>query len=187
MVRGPDGAVVGEVDVGEVDVGEVDVEVGAVADVEEAELVHAARALADAVADALPGWVDHAIRERLRQSGTPVPPDLDERISRAVDLTVAAVVPPLRALLATDIDAQRASPLALIRTAIAHQTETLDALGVPPVVRDAEAERLFPADRYHLAPASFADVDPALADAGVRWGAAKAYVHLARRRQEGRR
>jgi hypothetical protein len=40
---------------------------------------------------------------------------------------------------------------------------------------------------YDLTPASFADVDPALHEPGLVWGAAKAHVHLARRRREGRR
>ena len=36
---------------------------------------------------------------------------------------------------------------------------------------------------YDLAPANFADVDPALAEPGLLWGAAKAHVHLARHRR----
>jgi hypothetical protein len=56
----------------------------------------------------------------------------------------------------------------------------LRAAGVPPVVRDEHQERLFPEDVYDLAPANFADVDPALAEVGLAWGAAKAFEHLQR-------
>jgi hypothetical protein len=47
--------------------------------------------------------------------------------------------------------------------------------------------RSFPDDVYDLTPASFADVDPALHEPGLVWGAAKAHVHLARRRRQGKR
>ena len=55
-------------------------------------------------------------------------------------------------------------------------------LGVPPVVRDEVAEQVMPDDVYDLAPGAWADVDDALAEPGLTWGAAKAYVVLARRR-----
>ena len=54
-------------------------------------------------------------------------------------------------------------------------------------MRGRKRERAFPDDVYDLAPASFADVDPALHEPGLVWGAAKAHVHLARRRRDGRR
>jgi hypothetical protein len=59
----------------------------------------------------------------------------------------------------------------------------LRAAGVPPVRRDEFAEHAFPDDVYDLAPASFADVDPSLHEPGLVWGAAKAHVHLSRRRR----
>jgi hypothetical protein len=54
--------------------------------------------------------------------------------------------------------------------------------GVPPVHRDGAAERLFPDDVYDLTPASFADLDAAVHEPGLVWGAAKAHVILRRRR-----
>ena len=58
-------------------------------------------------------------------------------------------------------------------------------LGVEPVVRDDFAQRAFPDDPYDLTPASFGAVDETLHDPGLRWGAAKAHVHMARRRRDG--
>jgi hypothetical protein len=57
--------------------------------------------------------------------------------------------------------------------------------GARPVARDAQAQRHFPDDLYDLTPASFADIDPALHEPGLVWGAAKAHVHLRRRAQGG--
>jgi hypothetical protein len=50
------------------------------------------------------------------------------------------------------------------------------------VARDEFQIRNFPDDDYDLTPAAFADVDPAHHEPGLVWGAAKAHVHLARRR-----
>ncbi len=84
------------------------------------------------------------------------------------------------ALLKADIDDQRTTPLALLRTAVRYPTEVLRAAGVPPVERDPIQTRLLPDDLYDLSPASFADVDPALAEPGMVWGAAKALAHRRR-------
>ncbi|MBV8160204.1 MAG: hypothetical protein JO265_04710, partial [Acidimicrobiia bacterium] len=70
--------------------------------------------------------------------------------------------------------------------AVRFPAAVLAAAGVPPVRRDEQQERLFPADVYDLAPATFADVDPALADVALAWGAAKAFEHL-QRHKVGRR
>ncbi len=52
------------------------------------------------------------------------------------------------------------------------------------MARDAQSARFQPDDVYDLAPASFADLAPELHDLGISWGAAKAHVHLQRRRRE---
>ncbi len=69
--------------------------------------------------------------------------------------------------------------MALVREAVAYPTQVLRAAGVPPVVRDQMAEAAFPRDDYDLSPASFADLDPNLAEPGLVWGAAKAHVVMA--------
>ncbi len=91
--------------------------------------------------------------------------------------------PLLRTLLATDVDAQRANPLAILRQAVRYPNEVLAAAGVPAVRRDAHAERLFPDDAYDLGPAAFGDLHPSVHEPGLVWGAAKAHVILARRRR----
>jgi hypothetical protein len=153
-----------------------------------AALARHAAALADALVGALPGWVERSIADRYRQWRGDAPPGAVLAAGRAA--AAAAVVDveaPLRELLAQDPDAQRANPLAIVRRAVTRPTEVLRAAGVPPVLRDAQAERLFPDDTYDLTPGAFADVDPAAHELGITWGAAKAHVILARRRAEGRR
>lgn len=149
-----------------------------------AALAGYAAALADAVEAAIPRWVERVVRQRWTAwAGEEPSVDLTRAAAAAAGAAAAQVGPELRELLATDVDAQRANPLSVIRSAVVHPTSVLAAAGVPPVWRDADAERIFPDDAYDLSPASFADVDPSLHDPGLAWGAAKAHVILARRRR----
>lgn len=146
-----------------------------------------ATALADAVEAALPGWVERSVEARLRAAGHPLRPEVAEAARRAGEEARADVGAAVRDLLAHDVDEQRTGPLALLRTAVRYPTEVLAGAGVAPVARDEVDRRLHPDDAYDLSPASFAEVDPALHEPGLTWGAAKAHVVLARRRREGRR
>lgn len=148
-----------------------------------ARLAELAAALADGVVAALPGWVERAVASRLDPLTDHWRAAAAEAGRRAADDVGARV----RALLATDVDEQRTNPLAVLRSAVRYPTEVLRAAGVLPVPRDEFVERAFPDDVYDLTPATWADVDPALHDPGLLWGAAKAHVILARRRREGRR
>ena len=91
-------------------------------------------------------------------------------------------MPALRALLAVDVGEQPTNPLEIIRRSVVHPTRVLAAAGVPPVERDEQARRLFPDDDYDLVPGAFGDLDPAVHEPGLHWGAAKAHVLLRRRR-----
>lgn len=90
-------------------------------------------------------------------------------------------------LLATDIDAQRANPLSVLRSLVTPITKALRSANVVPVNRDPDAQRLFPDDVFDLTPGSFSEVHPDLHMPGLAWGAAKAHVHIQRRRAEGMR
>jgi len=139
-----------------------------------------AAALADAIDAALPGWVERSVARVM----TAWKGELDDEVrAAAADAgrqAVAEVGPQVRALLEADIDEQATTPLSLLRGAVRFPTAVLQAAGVPAVRRDEQQERLFPDDVYDLAPATFADVDPDLAEVGLAWGAAKAFVHLQR-------
>lgn len=130
------------------------------------------RALADGIEAALPGWVVRSVGRFLPDPG----PAAEEAGRRAATDIGGAV----RNLLAQDVGDQRTTPLALLRAAVAYPTAVLQAAGVPPVDRDRFAAERFPDDPYDLTPATFADIDPSLADVGLAWGAAKAFEHKRR-------
>ena len=172
----------GEVGEGEVDEYEVDE-----GEEPEAALARYADELAAGVDASIARWVVRSVETRMQQWSGAVPDDvraLAEAAGERARVTVGAEV---RELLALDIDAQRDAPLSVLRRAVVHPTRVLEAAGVPHVVRDDIDAAMFPDDVYALAPATFADLDPSLHEAGLAWGAAKAFVHLARRRSEGRR
>jgi len=140
------------------------------------------RELADAVEAALPAWVDRKVREVAGAQGLRLDDAAEAALGAASDQARTDGTARLRELLAADVDRQVGSPLAILRSLVAYPTGVLRSLGARPVARDEFAERSFPDDVYDLSPAAFADVDPALHDPGLTWGAAKAYTHLHRRR-----
>lgn len=148
-----------------------------------AESGDTAAPLAEAIERALPGWVERSVARLATAFHGRVDDDLRAAAAEAGQRAAVEVGREVRDLLVLDIDDQRTTPLTLLRGAVRYPTQVLQAAGVPPVVRDEAQERLFPDDDYDLAPANFSDVSPDLADAGLAWGAAKAYAHLRRRRE----
>ena len=148
-------------------------------------LAEKATALADAIDAAVGPWLIGAVRRVAAAQRLAGGDDLLVSAEAAAQEARDEVMPRIRELLATDIDAQATTPLALLRGAIGPATVVLRDLGAAPVQRDEFAVRAFPDDLYALAPAAFEDVAPELRDPGLEWGAAKAFVHLRRRRSEG--
>jgi len=144
--------------------------------------------LAEGIERHLRWWVVDRVEARMEQWSGSVPPEVRDQAEEAGIEAAKVVGPNVRTLLGTDVDHQGANPLALVRAlAVPFPTRVLQQAGVPPVVRDGFAERTFPDDPYDLSPASFGDLHPSLQEPGLAWGAAKAYVVLARRRAEGLR
>jgi len=148
-----------------------------------ADLVAVGTRLADAVEAVLPGWVKRSVEGVLAAwaGGADAGAAL-ERADAEGRRAAAEVGEELRRLLAAEADRQWTNPLSLLRAAVRYPTAVLADAGVPPVVRDAFAERQFPEDPYGLTPASFADVDESLHELSIVWGATKAQAHLAARR-----
>ncbi len=142
-------------------------------------------ALVAAVEAALPAWVERGVERVLLAWRGDVPPDVRAAAQRAGEQAATDTASRLRDLLARDVDEQWTNPLGVLRGAVRYPTEVLRAAGVPPLVRDEFDERHFPDDDYGLVPMTFADVDPALHEPGIRWGAAKARAHLARHGGKG--
>lgn len=143
----------------------------------------ASELLAAAVA-ATPGWVRASI-ERVRVTqGLEVDADA---VERAAADAASFVERRLGALLATDIDAQRSTPLTVLRDAARFPVEVLHGAGARPVPRPDTVRWAFPNDPFEVTPATFADLGEDVHHAGIAWGAAKASIHLQRRRDEGLR
>jgi hypothetical protein len=147
-------------------------------------LVDYGKNLAEAVIEALPDWVHRSVASHL--GPTQMAP-LQDAIDTAGARAVADVGGRLADLLALDIDQQWTNPLSILRAAAPYPTEILHQAGVPAVERDDHARQFLPDDHYDLAPTSFAALGPRVHELGIAWGAAKAHVHLRRRRAEGRR
>ena len=138
--------------------------------------------LAAAVAAAVPGWVERCVAGALPEDA----PDRAAVLARAAEAGRRAgeeVGERLRAVLGADVDDQPTTPLQVVRGVIGYPTEVLRRAGVPPVERDGFARDRLPDDRYGLAPASLAGVDPSLAETAMAWGAAKAVAHRHRHRR----
>lgn len=144
-----------------------------------------ARALADDIEAVLATWVVDRVQRIFMAWQGSWPADVAAGAEDAGARAVAEIVPAVRALLAADIDDQRTTPLAILRLAVRYPTGVLEAAGVPPLERDDFSVSAFPDDIYDLTPASYADLDPALAEPAIHWGAAKAFEHK-RRHQPGR-
>lgn len=140
--------------------------------------------LLDGVLAAIPGWIERVVAERSETATRTLPPEHRRRIDRASAALTRLLEGPLQTVLLADVDAGAGSPLAVLRANNGPLNALLDELAVPRPARDPfEAER-FPDDHHGVGPASFTDIDPALHDRSLVWGAARAHVHLRRRREE---
>jgi hypothetical protein len=139
---------------------------------EEAFAVEGA-ALASAILAALPIWAARVVAER----GGSVEAGLSAGTAAA-----ERIEPALRALLAADVDAQRGNPLAVVRDAVPVVTAALRDAGAPEVERDPFDREHFPDDHFGITPMTWSDLDASLVEPGIRWGAMKAHLHMARHR-----
>ena len=143
--------------------------------------------LAEAVDAVLVDWVCNSVTDRATSAGLSLDQAQLERAALAGEQCRLDISVKMRALLQADLDAQQGSPLSLLRSSTGYATAVLQSAGVPEVQRDEFEQRAFPEDVYGLAPASFSDVDERLSEPGLEWGAAKAHLHLLRRRNAGQR
>lgn len=147
---------------------------------DEAQLAAFALDLADRVDGSLESWVRRSLVAAASAGGVAFD---DTAVGPVTAATRDAAMPELRRVLAADVDEGAGSPLAALRSAVGPMTDTLEAWGAARPPRDEFLERQFPGDPYQLGPASFADVHPDLHEPGLVWGAARAHVHLRRRRE----
>ncbi len=148
-------------------------------------LAEAGDAIVAGVERELPGWARRQVTRILDAWGR-TEPDERERTEQAAavaaDRATARVVGELRTLLATEVSAQTATPLEIVRSAYREPTAVLEAVGIPAVERDEFDERMWPDDRYGLVIHTLGDLgDDELAPLHFAWGMAKASVLRSRR------
>ena len=141
------------------------------------------RQLVEVAVATLPGWVERSVVGRL-------PPEPDD--ARRADLVVlvaaagAAAADEGRRGLQDAVRREPGidhgpAPLQVLRRLVSHPTAVLRSLGTPELDRAPFDRQAFPDDVYDLSPATWADIDPALHEPGLAWGAATAYLHKLQR------
>jgi hypothetical protein len=136
------------------------------------------------IAGELAALLERLVPEWLRRCASTVVPDLAPVVlETTIAETMDTLVPELHRVLSADVDAGAGSPLAAIRAATGGVTRLLVDRGAVPPSRDEFDVRAFPDDLFGFGPAAFADIDPTLHEPGLVWGAARAHVHLRRRRE----
>jgi hypothetical protein len=146
-------------------------------------LEEASAALIDGVEAVVPAWAVRGAGDLLVAWDRLDPAQRQDVVAdarRAGERAARRVAAELAELLALDPAEQRATPLQIIRTAVAEPTAVLAAAGMPDVVRDPFDERAWPDDRFGLVPRTLKDLDPDLAAVHFAWGVAKAAVLRAR-------
>jgi hypothetical protein len=151
---------------------------------DEARALAAMRAAADEIVDgitrAAPRYLVESV-DRIVAAWGRLDAGAREQIAGAIrseaTTITAALADELRAFFDTDPDAQRATPLQIVRRLADRPTQLLRGAGIPPIERDEHEERINPDDDYGLAPRNLSDLpEPGLAPALMAWGAAKAVV-----------
>ncbi len=139
-------------------------------------------ALARAIERSLEPWLERCVVTTAAAQLGACPPELADVAASTARRVAPSIADAVGQFLALDVDAQRGTPLAMLRSAVVHPTEVLRAAGVPPVERDEFLRQTFPDDVYGLVPASWSDLGPEVQEPGIVWGAWKAGVVLSRRR-----
>lgn len=144
-----------------------------------------ATALHRAAVEATPSWVRRVVENVATAQGIEL--DDDAHLRDAADRATRFVDERMGSLLAADIDAQRTTPLSIFRDAARFPVEVLHAVGARPTHRGDVSRWAFPNDPFDVTPGNLSDIGPVVQEAGIVWGAAKAGLHLQRRRREGLR
>jgi hypothetical protein len=145
---------------------------------DEAKFFEHGERLHQAITGAIRPWLNAVIESRVPD--TAISAQLAETldgISTAVDRSIAE-------LINADVQEPLSGPLERIRREVEPLNDALDHLGVPAPQRDAVDVQMRPADRHALGPMTFRDLGENVHEAGITWGAAKAHLHLQRRRPD---
>lgn len=133
--------------------------------------------LAEAIHRAVPSWVLAAVVARTDDVDAQAAERARLRAIEVGGIAADAALDELVALLELPIDEQRSTPLAVVRALVRFPNEVLAEAGVVPLRRDPFEQRANPEDRYGIAVGTWADLGDDVAELGMAWGAAKAFLH----------
>ena len=131
-------------------------------------------ALRVAVAEALPLWLDGQLSSRLGRGLEPAEKRMIDDAARRADES-------LTELITAGVEQPLSGPLERLRVAVAPAGAILADAGVARPSRDPFDVRSRPDDHYALGPLTFMDLGQKVHEAGITWGAAKAFLHRAGR------
>ena len=143
-----------------------------------------AASLLDCIVAAFPAWMLRTAGVRATRSGVALDRINRDRIEAVALMLATEITPRLKASLTADVDAGGPTPLSVLRSANGPLNDLLDELGVTPGSRDPFLVERFPDDRHDVGPAAFGDLDESVHEPGLMWGAARAHIHLSRRRDD---
>ncbi len=134
-------------------------------------------ALVDAVDVAIRPWLLDVLADRF---GGDIPPASQQRAQAAVEAAATEANRLLTELATADPAMPLSGPLERLRRSVTPVTDLLVDAQVPRPRRDPVDIEMRPDDLYAIGPLSFTDLSAEVHDAGITWGAAKAYVHTQR-------
>ena len=132
-------------------------------------------ALHHAVNRSFEPWLTALLRARRGHA------ELPEEVLDAIHVASNEAVSNIQTLVQADVDMALSGPLEQMRQALAGLAPILDAHGFERPSRDPVESEMRPHDVHSLGPMSFMDLGAEVHEAGIAWGAAKAYLHRQRR------
>ncbi len=145
---------------------------------DEAKFFEHGQRLHRAIAGAIRPWLDAVTESRLPDTA------ISAQLAETLDGITTAVDRSIAELINADVEEPLSGPLERIRREVEPLNDALDRLGVPAPHRDVVDVQMRPADRHTLGPMTFRDLGENVHEAGITWGAAKAHLHLQRRRPD---
>jgi len=123
-------------------------------------------------------WVTRTIGLHLSENADA----LSKRVKVLAEEAEMSILDELSNLLVLPFDKQKLNPMSILRNVYKYPTKLLMEFGIEVANRDKQQTKIYPDDVYDLVPSSFLDFGRQVHEAGIAWGAAKAYAHLSLRK-----
>lgn len=133
-----------------------------------------------AVDAAIRPWLYSVVDERC---GGSIPAEIEVAVHSAIDEAAIRAHDLITELATARPETPLSGPLERLRRAVQPVTDMLAEAGVQTPRRDPVDIEMRPDDLYGIGPLAFTDLSTQVHEAGIAWGAAKAYIHTRRVRE----